>query len=145
MHNEMPPGPLTVCRDNPRYFATPDGRAVYLTGSHTWAALHDRLLEETPIFDYSAWLDFLVRHGHNFLRLWAWEQTAWMQFTNRTVKYGPNRYRRTGRGAALDGGPRFDLTQFNEDFFDRLRARVVAAGERGLYVAVMLSSLARWS
>jgi hypothetical protein len=96
------------------------------------------MLEETPVFDYSAWLDFMERHNHNFLRMWAWEQTAWMQFTDRLVKYGPNRYRRTGPGGALDGGPRFDLTQFNDDFFDRLRSRVVAAGERGVYVGVML-------
>ena len=138
MENETRVGPLVVCKENPRYFSRPDGRPVYLTGSHTWATLHDRLLEETPIFDYSAWLDFMERHNHNFLRLWAWEQTAGMQFTDRPVKYGPNRYRRTGPGAALDGGPRFDLSQFNDDFFDRLRSRVVAAGRRGIYVGVML-------
>ena len=131
-------GPLTVCKENPRYFADAEGRPVYLTGSHTWAALHERLLEETPVFDYSAWLDFLTAHGHNFLRLWAWEHVSGMQFTDRKVKYGPNRYRRTGPGAALDAGPKFDLTKFNGDFFDRLRSRVVAAGERGLYVGVML-------
>ncbi len=134
----MPAGPLVVCKENPRYFGRPDGRPVYLTGSHTWATLHDRLLEETPVFDYSAWLDFMDHHNHNFLRLWAWEQSAWMQFTDRLVKYGPNRYRRTGPGASLDGGPKFDLTQFNDDFFDRLRSRVVAAGRRGIYVGVML-------
>jgi len=131
-------GPLTVCRENPRYFADASGRPVYLTGSHTWATLHERLLEETPVFDYTAWLDFLEANGHNFLRLWAWEHAAWMQFTDRKVKYGPNRYRRTGPGTALDGGPKFDLTKLNDDLFGRLRSRVVAAGERGIYVAVML-------
>ena len=135
---KLPPGPLKVCRDNPRYFATPDGQPVYLTGSHTWACLHERLLDETPVFDYSAWLDMMSRNGQNFLRLWAWEQAAWMQFTSRKVKYGPNRYRRTGPGKALDGGPRFDLSEFNDDFFDRLRFRVLAAGKRGIYVGVML-------
>lgn len=130
-------GPLIVCSENPRYFATPDGRAVYLTGSHTWAALHERMLPETPVFDYSAWLDMMQKNGHNFLRLWAWEHAAWMQFTNRKVVYGPLRYRRTGPGVALDGGAKFDLTKFNDDFFDRLRSRVVRAGERGIYVAVM--------
>jgi hypothetical protein len=34
--------------------------------------------------------------------------------------------------------PKFDLTQFDEAFFERLRERVAAAGERGMYVAVML-------
>jgi hypothetical protein len=31
-------GSLEVHPQNPRYFATPAGRAVRLTGSHTWAA-----------------------------------------------------------------------------------------------------------
>lgn len=133
----MLPGPLILCKDNPRYVATPDGKALYLTGSHTWATLHDRLLPETPLFDYSAWLDLMEQNGQNFLRLWAWEHAAWMQFTSRKVVYGPLRYRRTGPGVALDGGPKFDLTKFNDDFFDRLRTRVIRAGERGIYVAVM--------
>jgi hypothetical protein len=136
--DETATGPLEVCKENPRYFARPDGKPFYLTGSHTWAALHDRLMEETPIFDYTAWLDFMERHNHNFLRLWAWEHATWMQFTRRRVTYGPNRYKRTGPGEALDGGPKFDLEQFNEDFFDRLRSRVIAAGKRGIYVGVML-------
>ena len=39
---------------------------------------------------------------------------------------------------ALDGKPKFDLTKFDEDYFDRLRSRVSAAGEQGIYVSVML-------
>jgi hypothetical protein len=34
-------GPLRVSTDNPRYFATPAGDIVYLTGSHTWNNLQD--------------------------------------------------------------------------------------------------------
>lgn len=49
---EMPPGPLKVCRDNPRYFAIPDGEPVYLTGSHTWACLHERLMGELASTGY---------------------------------------------------------------------------------------------
>ena len=43
-----------------------------------------------------------------------------------------------GAGEASDGKAKFDLDRFDEEFFDRLRERVVAAGERGMYVAVML-------
>ncbi len=32
----------------------------------------------------------------------------------------------------------FDLTKFNEAYFHRLRARVIEAGKRGIYVSVML-------
>src|SRR6266566_2307192 len=43
-----------------------------------------------------------------------------------------------GRGTALDGGRKFDLTRFNQTYFDRLRSRVVEAGQHGIYVSVML-------
>jgi hypothetical protein len=46
-------------------------------------------------------------------------------------------YERTGPDLALDGKPKFDLTRFNPVYFERLRQRVVEAGKRGIYVAVM--------
>lgn len=131
-------GPLRPHERNPRYFTDDTRRAVYLTGSHTWATLHDRQLEETPKFDYDEWLDFMVDHGHNFLRMWAWEHAAWMQFMDRTVRYSPLCYARTGPGTAEDGLPKFDLEKFDESLFARLRERVERAGERGIYVSVML-------
>ncbi|HUS92464.1 MAG TPA: hypothetical protein VM695_11475 [Phycisphaerae bacterium] len=138
---EDPPpaaGPLKVHPTNPRLFADPTGRAVYLTGSHTWADLHERAYDETPAFEYGAWLEFLAAHHHNFMRLWAWEHAAWMQFTDRMIRYAPNRYVRTGSGKALDGGAKFDVAKLNGAFFERLRKRIVEAGRRGIYVAVML-------
>jgi hypothetical protein len=39
---------------------------------------------------------------------------------------------------ALDGKPKFDLTKFNDEYFERLRTRVQSAGDRGIYVSVML-------
>jgi hypothetical protein len=54
------------------------------------------------------------------------------------VEFDPLPYERTGPGTALDGDPKFDLTRFNQAYFDRLRSRVQAAGERGIYVSVML-------
>jgi uncharacterized protein DUF6298 len=47
-------------------------------------------------------------------------------------------WQRKGRENALDGKPRFDLTRFNQDYFDRLRARVDAARKNGIYVSIML-------
>jgi hypothetical protein len=132
-------GPLTVHPDNPRYFTNDGKQAVYLTGSHTWAGLHERgYAGVTPDFDYPGYLDFLEANNHNFIRLWAWEQAHWMQFTPEKIRYTPLRYQRTGPGLALDGYPKFDVTQFEQYFFDRLRNRVRAAQDRGIYVMVML-------
>ena len=50
----------------------------------------------------------------------------------------PFPWQRTGPGLALDGKPKFDLNLFNQSYFDRLRSRVIAAGERGIYVSIML-------
>src|SRR5205814_7292840 len=47
-------------------------------------------------------------------------------------------YERTGPGLALDGGLKFDLTRFNQAYFDQLRARVIQAGQRGIYVSLIL-------
>jgi hypothetical protein len=143
-------GPLTVSVANPRYF-TPsagdnaDRKAVYLTGSHVWNNLHDGMgpgrscAETAERFDYDAYLGFLAEHGHNFIRLWRFEQfksqAAGGDFH---LCMTPQPWPRTGPGAAKDGKPRFDLDRFDEAFFERLRDRVVAAGRRGIYVAVML-------
>ncbi|MCI0536431.1 MAG: DUF6298 domain-containing protein, partial [Verrucomicrobiales bacterium] len=127
-------GPLTVLKANPRYFTDGSGKAVYLTGSHTWSSLQDMGVgDPPPAFDFDAYLDFLERHQHNFIRLWHWEQFA---SGNRTV--APLSWARTGPGKALDGKPKLDLSQFDPAYFERLRSRVQAAGKRGIYVSVML-------
>lgn len=135
-------GPLRVHPTNPRYFTdgqkNADGtlRAVYLTGSHTWANLVDiGKGDPPPAFDYAAYLDFLERHHHNFFRLWREEQVL---FLDERFVVTPHPWRRPGPGQALDGKPKFDLTRFDDGYFERLRSRVQAAGRRGIYVAVML-------
>ena len=132
-------GPLNVSRDNPRYFADADNRVVYLTGSHFWENFQD----VTEPFDYAAYLDRLVALNHNFIRLWVSEAIrssgGWLMYP---LAQGnpvlPLPYLRTGPDTALDRGPRLDLSQFNPDYFERLRTRVIQAGQRGLYVSVML-------
>jgi hypothetical protein len=140
-------GPLKVLPSNPRWFATPDGKAIVLTGSHVWQNLQDNGLiirgatrNPPPVFDYQGYLDFLNYHGHNFFRLWRWEVTRWTdKYTGSEVKYArPHPWKRTGPGAAKDGEPKFDLTQFNSEYFDRLHSRVAAARDRGIYVSIML-------
>ncbi len=134
-------GPLRVHPTNPRYFADGSGKAVFLTGSHTWGNLQDyayATLPSPPKMDFNAYLAFLVRHNHNFFRLWAWE-SCWNPGAKQgTIFYDPMPYQRPGPGAALDGKPRFDLTRFNQAYFDRMRFRVQAARQSGIYVSVML-------
>lgn len=131
-------GPLHVSRRNPRYFADAAGRVVYLTGAHTWNNLQDMgPTDPPPPFDFTAYLDFLVRHHHNFIRLWTWGLTRY-SYQGAVSYCQPFPWPRTGPGNALDGKPRFDLSRFNEAYFTRLRRRVTAAGQRGIYVSLML-------
>jgi hypothetical protein len=131
-------GPLAVNPLNPRYFIDGTGKAVYLTGSHTWNNFQDIGFENAPPFNYAAYLDFLKKYNHNFIRLWVWEHAAWLPTTKKKINISPMPYERTGPGVALDGKPKFDLNKFNQTFFDRLRAGVIAAREKGIYVSIML-------
>lgn len=135
-------GPLRVHSENPRYFTDGSGKAVYLTGSHTWSNLSDMgSADPPPSFDFNAYLDFLDRLNHNFIRLWTWESTRWSPGHWRpgaTHTVAPHPFARTGPGAAADGKPKFDLTKYDRNYFDRLQRRVTAAGQRGVYVSVML-------
>ncbi len=140
------PGPLRVHPQNPCYFT--DGtrnaegllKAVYLTGSHTWPNLIDRGPKDPlPAFDFDWYLDFLERNNHNFIRLWSRHVTWYHDYGDKRVLHaGPLAWERCGQEMALDGKLKFDLTRFNQRYFDRLRQRVVAAGDRGIYVSIML-------
>jgi hypothetical protein len=129
-------GPLSVGSINPRFFVDSTGKAIYLTGVHLNNSLIDR--SDKAVLDFTSYLDFLQKYEHNFIRLWTWEQTAWTHESTAKIIFDPLPYQRKGPGTALDGGRKFDLTRFNQAYFNRLRSRVVEAGERGIYVSVML-------
>ena len=83
-------------------------------------------------------------HYHNFMRMWTWELSQWNTsssgFKNENLQHfvTPHIWPRTGNEKALDGKPKFDLSQYDRDYFDRMRSRITAAGDRGIYVSVML-------
>ena len=134
-------GPLRRNPANPRYFTDERGLAIYLTGSHTWANLVETKITGSLQFDkdfpYTEWLDFMQTHHHNFMRLWCWDHTEYAPWTEEKVIFDPMPFVRTGPGLANDGKPKFDLGQYNEGYFTRLRERVMQAGERGIYVSIM--------
>jgi len=107
-------GPLRVHPTNPRYFTdgtkSADGtfRAVYLTGSHTWDIFQrwaeghiDGKNRMGRPADFTAYLDELQSHGHNFIRFWV-ADTAWSPITKAPIE--PQPFLRTGPGKAADGG-----------------------------------------
>jgi hypothetical protein len=131
-------GPLRIHPRNPRYFTDGTGRAVFLTGSHTWANLQDTGIPPVRPFDWTGYLEMMRQHNHNFMRLWSWEQAAWAPWTSDKIVFEPHPYLRKGPGTALDGGLKFDLQAFNPEYFKRMRARITEAGKLGIYVSIML-------
>ena len=128
--------PLTVHPTNPRYFTDGSGKAIYMTGSHTWFLIQtDPPMQQTDnsyqhMEDY---LDWVQSFGHNYLRIWAnfhYSDTP------------PHPWQRTGPGTVCnggcDGGLKADMTKFNQSYFDMLRQRVLQVTSRGMYVSVLI-------
>jgi hypothetical protein len=136
--------PLRSLASNPNYFTDDTGKIVYLTGSHTWNNLQDwgNGGSVQPL-DFTAYVNMLIRHGHNFTMLWRTELPRFcglptvakspLDFT-----VSPQPWQRTGPGLASDGEPKFDLTKFDQSYFDRLRSRVQQLKTSGIYVGVYL-------
>lgn len=132
-------GPLRVSPINPRYFTNSTGRAVYLTGSHTWPNFQDGGVTDPPkAFSWIAYLDMLQAHHLNIIKLWRFEQARFSSEALGDFYLQPSPYLRSGPGTALDGKPKFDLARFNQAYFDRMRQRIIDARQRGIYVAIML-------
>jgi len=94
-------------------------------------------------FNFPMYLKWMQKYNHNFIRLWAWEllnldTSGIREDEAKNHKAAPHPWARTGPGNALDGKPKFDLRQFNPDYFDRLKQRVKLAAEADIYVSIML-------
>ena len=120
-------GVLRVHPGNSRYFTDSSGRAVYLTGSHTWYLIHynDPTNPWKTDEEFEDYLDWMQEFGHNFVRLW----TGWSNIL-------PEPWKRTE-----PGGP-FDMTQVEDrqvedSYLDLVRRRVQEVQRRGMYCSVM--------
>jgi len=137
-------GPLRALASNPHYFTDGTGKAILLTGSHTWDTFQDMDQSSTPAaFDFTAYVNFLKSHGHNVTILWRKDLPTycnWGAGGTWHVKQFP--WMRTGGSSgtqvASDGLPAFDLTQMDQTYFDRLRARVMQLQQNGIYAVVQL-------
>jgi hypothetical protein len=144
----MAAGPLTVLGTNPRYFTDGSGRAVYLAGSHTWSnGMEDRGTINPPLpFDFTGYLAFMVAHDFNWMRLWTTEvaYAAPSDDGYEDIIGPPYKWVRAGPSQANDGLAAYDFTQLDPSYFARMRARVIQAGQSGVYVSVMLFNGYMW-
>jgi hypothetical protein len=131
--------PISLHPENPHYFLWRGKPTILITsGEHYGAVLN---LD----FNYVAYLDALAKDGLNGTRAFTGvyaETGGSFGITNNTLAPAPNRLispwaRSDGPGYA-GGGNKFDLTRWDERYFDRLRDFVAKAGERGIVVEVNL-------
>ena len=130
---------MTVHPANPRYFADPTtGAPLFLTGTHTWSNVVEQGGSDPPrAFPWSTYLDWISGRGYNFVRFWVIS----------LPKAGPSApydycelfpWVRTGQTKATDGKPQFNLSTYNQVFFDRLRSRVTDLKKKNMFCSVML-------
>ena len=133
---------LRVCAANPRYFTDNTGKAIYLTGSHTWANFIDQGdVNPPPAFEWNKYLDWLQGTGQNYLRLWIREHflhTCEIPSPATWYLSPESMYKRSTTSGANDGGNKFNLDSLDSTWFARLRQRCIDAGNQGIYVDITL-------
>lgn len=144
-------GLLRVHPSNPIYFTDDSGRAIYLGGHQIFVDLQDNTFGKHTTYNQQAELDwgwylqFAKARNLNYLRNWTVMSTGCGVPSQCAVAY-PMPYKRIdGSGRANDGGAKFDLNQFDEEFFKRLRSRVIDAAKHGIYVSIMLYDAAAFT
>jgi hypothetical protein len=131
-------GPLRVSTSNPRYFMDGGGKTIYLAGWNNGLLSQDNVsTEQAPqIANYTSYINDLKQHNLNHIRFWVFEHTknspSDLQITS------PMPWSRSDFGAANDGQSKFDLNNFDQAYFDRMRSRVIQARDQGIYVSIML-------
>lgn len=133
-----PAGRLEICAKHPYYFRDGD-RHVVLVG------VSDRALfsiwENQKGFSWRKYLDDLAAHHLNYVRqdVCSWGQLRVAADYPAQLSGPAWPFARTGPGRAVDGGPKFDLTRFDQPYFDtRLKPFLREAAKRGIYVELTL-------
>lgn len=137
-------GPLVQSATNPRWLVnSTTGKAVGLYGSHTWNSLQDGdnggSYPPTQALDFNYLCGVLQSMGHNCTILWRKDLPQSFGWgAGGTWRWAPWPWARTGPGTATDGQPKFDLTTFDNAFFNRLYARAYQLWQCNMYAIVEL-------
>jgi hypothetical protein len=131
--------PIALHPENPRYFLWRGKPTVLVTSAEHYGAVLN--LD----FDYRKYLDTLAADGLNYTRIFTGayvEPDGAFNITRNTLAPLPGRFispwaRSTEPGYA-NGGNRFDLSRWNDAYFDRLTDFVQYASRRGVVVEVTL-------
>lgn len=134
-----PVAPISLHPQNPHYFLFRGKPTILITsGEHYGAVLN---LD----FDYSVYLKTLRADGLNHTRVWAGtyrEIPGSFGITDNTLAPHPGKYlapwARSSTPGYAHGGNKFDLTQWDEAYFARLKDFMTQASRLGIVVEMNL-------
>ncbi|MEO5914290.1 MAG: cellulase family glycosylhydrolase [Luteolibacter sp.] len=133
--------PIRLHPDSPRYFNFHQKPVVLVGSSEHYGALIN--LD----FDYIPYLDEVRSRGLNLIRIFSGtyrEATGSFGIQDNTLAPPTARFiapwKRTATAGAADGGTKFDLSQWDPAYFNRLRSLVSEAGSRGIIVELTFYS-----
>ncbi len=137
--NSLPTKPIALHPENPHYFLWRGKPTVLITsGEHYGAVLN---LD----FDYRKYLDTLAADGMNNPRTFTGayvEPEGAFNIERNTLAPLPGRmicpWPRSDQPGYANGGNKFDLSRWNEDYFARLKDFVSYANEKGVVVELAL-------
>jgi hypothetical protein len=128
--------PIKVDPSNPHYYLFNGQPTVLITSAEHYGAVIN--LD----FDYVKYLDALQANGMNYTREWpgALLEMVGELYPGNTMGPRPDRtivpWARSHVPGCVYGGNKFDLDQWNPEFFARLKDFIVKAGERGIVVEI---------
>jgi len=137
-----PLGAQPLARDlqNPRCLLYKGRPVVLITATEHYGAVLNQ------DFNYAGYLDELARNKLNLSRTFTFyreleDSIRSLSFAN-TLAPRPGRevlpWKRPGPGRARDGGLKFDLAQWNPEYFSRFKDFLQQAARRGIVVEVVL-------
>ena len=131
--------PIRLHPENPRYYLFRGKPFLVVTSAEHYGALINR------DFDYRKYFETLARDGMRMTRIFMGlyrEAPDSFNITRNTLAPAADRfvtpYRRTAKPGALDGLNKWDLDQWNPEYFSRLHDLVRYASERAILVQVTL-------
>ena len=133
--------PVMLHPENPHYFLF-RGKPLTIvsSGEHYGAVLN-------PDFDYIKYLNTLQQDGMVYTRLFSgtyFERAGSLGIEKNTLAPAPGKallpWKRSNEPGAACGGNKFDLDQWDENYFTRLKSFVSEASAKGIIVEISLFS-----
>jgi hypothetical protein len=128
--------PIALLPENPHYFLYKNKPTILITSAEHYGAVVNRK------FDYHQYIDWLSAYGLNYTRIYPGYLTEppdkWIRGNSLGLREDEIilPWKRSSEPGYAMGGNKFDLTQWNKDFFARLRDFIQTAAKKDIVVEI---------